>query len=453
MVYNHHCLMKRAAQGDYQCVMAVDVEGHVEPDRVRNALAVAMAAHPETMAGLRISLTRGRPYWRLPRSPEDSGPQAAAAAHRFTDLRTEPADQERLQRLIQKSLAEQWDYADGPSIRLDQYALASGSTRFCLRWPHFLTDADGAQQFLRDMGRFDQEQKACCEAANPASPPTYQDVRETIDPLAEYSTSQRIRLFRRALIMMREQQIGRVESLHAQRFPPASGHGLLNRHWNEEAIREMHALARSATPAGPGLYARHLIACVMRAIHRVYVERGVQTDAYVITMPFRVRLPERPGETAPVRPVRGNYLVPLTIYTPRELVHDPRSLGSEILRQYRRFLDERMDVLWCSVMWMLSHLRLSMYQSLSKLKLGNAPLASGFTYFGEIDPPIRSFGGSKVTNIWGTGVVATPPGWNAAFSRFGETLNLAMIYARPAVTDELAVQYAGYIESEMFRRT
>jgi hypothetical protein len=453
MVYNHHCLMKRAAQGDYQCVMAVDVDGHVEPDRVRNALAVAMAAHPETMAGLHISLTRGRPYWRLPRSPEDSAPQAAAAAHRFTDLRTEAVDHEHLQRLIQKSLAEQWDYAHGPSIRLDQYALASGSTRFCLRWPHFLTDADGAQQFLRDMGRFDSGTTPRGDAADLRSSQACPDARDDIDPLAEYSVAQRIRLFRRAMIMMREQQIGRVESLHAQRFPPASGHGLLHRHWNEQAVREMHALAKSATPAGPGLYARHLIACVMRAIHRVYVERGVQTDAYVITMPFRVRLPERSGEAAPGRPVHGNYLVPLTIYTPREMVRDPRSLGSEILRQYRRFLDERMDVLWCSVMWMLSHLRLSMYQSLLKRVLGGAPLASGFTYYGEIDPPIRSFGGSKVTNIWGTGVVATPPGWNAAFSRFGETLNLALTYARPGVTDELAGQYTDHIESEMFGRT
>jgi hypothetical protein len=451
MVLNHHCLMKRELQGDYQCLMAVDVEGHVEPQRIQQALALAMTAHPATIAGLRIGLMWGTPYWRLPASIENSAHRAAAMAHRFIDLRDDPDDADRLSQSIHASCAESWDYAAGPQIRLDQYALADGRTRFYLRWPHFLTDAEGAQQFLRDIAHFDKTDSRGCSFPAAPSPQASPADHEMIDPLAERSTTQRIGLFRRALAAMRESPGGRVNSLHPQRFPPAAGHRLLHRHWDDESVGRMHAIAKTAAPAGPGLYARFLVTCVIRALHRVYVQHGVDTDAYVITMPVRVTLPAQAGRASRSRPVPGNYLVPLTIYGRRELIKDTQALGNDILRQYRRFLDDRMDLLWCSVMWMLSHLRLSMYQSLLKLRLGYLPLASGFSYYGEIDPPIRYFGGAKVTNLWGTSLVATPPGWNPAFSRFGRGLNLSLTYACPAVSGELAGQYANYIEEEMFR--
>jgi len=452
MVYNHHCLMRRKSQGDYRCMMAVDVDGHVEPDRVRGALALAMAAHPATMAGLGVDLVWGRPYWRLPRPIDAAASQAAAAAHRFVDLSKQPDCPGCLERSVRTSLAASWDYAAGPQLRLDQYALADGRTRFCLRWPHFLTDAEGAQGFLYDLGRFDQ-----AASGEPFSSPSIDRAdaagREPIDVLAPYSTAQRIRLFRRALAAMREPPAGRLISLFPQRFPPATSHGLLHRCWDAASVSRLHAAAKSTTPAGPGLYARHLIACVIRGLHRIYVEHNVDTDAYAITLPVRVAPPVSSETTRSGRPVHGNYLVPLTISGRRDLITDMQALGEDILRQHRRFLDGRMDLHWCSVMWALSHLRLSMYQALLKLDLGYVPLAAGFSYYGEIDPPIRSLGGKNVTNVWGSSLVATPPGWNVAFSRFRDSLNLALTYACPAVAGEMAVRFLDYIEAEMFTAT
>jgi hypothetical protein len=102
-------------------------------------------------------------------------------------------------------------------------------------------------------------------------------------------------------------------------------------------------------------------------------------------------------------------------------------------------------------MWVLAHLRLSMYQAVLRSRSSDIPLASGFSYYREVDPPVSGFGGAKVTSIAGAALVATPPGWNAAFSRFGDDLSLLLTYASPAVPDDLARQYAEHIEEEMFQ--
>ncbi|MBN2561267.1 MAG: hypothetical protein JXQ75_10095 [Phycisphaerae bacterium] len=449
LVFSQHCLMRSKSQGGYLAFKFVDVEGDIAPERIREALAGAMLAHPVTMAPLKISIGMGKPYWRIPARPEEFAPHAAARAHSYDDLRNEKNALTRMQDLIHARCLHRWAVATGPSVRLDQYALPDNRTRFCLRWPHFLMDADGAQQFLAEISRFDRDNSPSTQLAPQRLPTDLRADDETIDVLAGRSTVQRFRLFCRGLAELRSQADPDVTLLHPRSYTAVAEHRLLHRCWNRESVQNMQSNARQLAPPGPARYTRFLAACTIRALHRIYTQCGVETDAYLISLPMRAITLDQEGRIRRDRPVCGNYLISTTLCGRKEHVHDKRALGDDIQRQFQVFLRSQADpVLW-AMMWMLSLSRASMYKLLLKLRLGFVPLASGYSCYGEIDRPLRVFGGAKVTNVWGAGLTTTPPGWNPVFSRFKDKLNLSLTYNCPAVSDELARRYVDCIEEEM----
>jgi hypothetical protein len=463
LIFNHHCLMRRKHQGQYLCLMMVDLQGPVEPDRIRAALAAAMRAHPVASADLRFTLASGRPYWRIPRLVEEAD-RRAAQAHWFCDLRACPQSDSRLEELIRQRSRERLDPRTGPQVRLDQYALADDRTRLCLRWLHYFMDAEGAQLFLREIGRLDRAAHPVerSSAQNCLAEPeghrehlgsplrSLPDDDRPVDALAQYSWRERLDLVRRGLASLPKHPDLRIKPLHRRVFPPAAEHRIVNCCWDRRQAQDMQDRARQVTPPGPGRYARHLAGCVIRAIHRIFVEQGVDTEAYLIPMPVRVNLPIPQADLSAARPFCGNYLVPLTLCGRRELIDDRRALGEDILRQYQAFVCGRSELTWSAIMWALSHLRLSMYQLLLEHRWDMPPLASGFSYYGEIELSLCTLVGAKVANMWGGGQVATPPGWNLTFSRFEGKLNLLLTYPRPAIPDYLARRYAEHIETEMF---
>jgi hypothetical protein len=449
LVFNHHCFMRHKAQGDYGCFMVLELDGHVDPDRVRQAMAGALLAHPVMAASLRVSVLYGRPYWTVPRLTEADARLAAGIAHRAVDLRNGEDSEGRLHAWMSDSLSAKWSHSYGPLLRLDQYTLPTGRTRFILRWPHFLTDAEGAQRFLAEVERLDRKGSSPGTDAEGPAPAAAIGVR-TVDPLRGYSWLARWWLAGRCFRQLRQPLGAEVKPLRTEIFPPVSDHRCLHRHWDSGRFRTIREKAKAATPPGPGLYARHLVAAAIRALDRVYAGEGVTTGAYVLAMPFRMPLGPEAGTGARSRPIHGNYLVPMSICGRRDLVADRAAMGEDILRQYTRFTEDHRDVTWCAMMWALGRLRLSMYQTLLRLQLGFVPLASGFSYYGETDPPLRRFLGARVLNLYGGGVVASPPGWNLVFSRFDEGLNLSVTYPRPAVSDALTERYIRWIEEEMF---
>ena len=451
LVFSHHHLMRRKLQGEYLALMMLDVEGHVEPDRVRNALTAAMTAHPTTLADICIPLLHGKPCWRIPARLDEAAGRAAGRAHTVDDLRDRADWAERLELLINERLAHRWSLTAGPPIRLDQYALPDGRTRFCLRWPHCLMDAEGAQLFLREIGRFDGH-AAGCNGRTEDIPPDLLHDHQTIDVLRGRSLRERVRLLRRALAAERVGDRMSIRSLQPRLHPPTSAHGLLHRCWLPEKVQRVRANAQADVPAGPALYTRYFAVCAIRALHRIYREHGVDTDAYVLTLPIRVTMPGAVSGEVFARPVCGNYLVAPILYGRRSQADDKHALGEELLLQFETFTKNRSDLSFWAMMWAASHLRVSTYQLLFDLRAGFVPLASGFSCYGEIERPVRSFAGAAVTNLWGAGLIATPPGWNLVFSRFQDRLNVSLTYNLPTVSADLARRYLDYIEAEVFAR-
>jgi hypothetical protein len=451
LYYAHHRMLERTVRIGNFAYMMMDAEGQAEPELIRDALAAAMAAHPVTMAPLRISLFSGHPYWRIPTPRDFAARLAVEQAYRYDDLRTVSDWQTRLEQLCLERYSSGGDLASGPQVRLEHYALPENRTRFRLSWPHLLMDAEGAQWFLLEIARHSQAlagtnlQEADKSApAVPTKPPTSAD-DQTMDVLAGRSFMERLRLFRQGFAHAGEHKGLTLRPIVPHHRVDVESFGLTHLRWNPTQVAAIQARAKSVTPPGPALYARYLAARVVRALHRIYGECGVTTDAYLITFPTRPSLPQ----AGAARPVPGNYLVSPVLCVRRESALDDFALGSEISRQLEIYRERHGDLTQWAMVWLASFLRASAYDWILRLPLGFESLTSGFSYYGEISPPVRSFGGTKIINFYGGGPLTSPPGWNPVFSRYEEELNLSLTWNRPAMPDELAHRYAQLIEEEV----
>jgi hypothetical protein len=451
LYYAHHRMLERTVRIGNFAYMMMDAEGYADPELVRDGLAAAMAAHPVAMAPLRISLWSGHPCWRIPDSREAASRRAAEQAYTCDDLRARCDWQERVEQLCLERYCAGGDLASRPQVRLEQYVLPDNRTRFRLSWPHLLMDAEGAQWFLMEIARQCQSlARTSVQRGDksfltvPAEPPTSAD-DQTMDVLAGRSFMERLRLFRRGFAHAGEHKGLTLRPIVPHCRVDVESFGLIHLRWNSAQVAAIQARAKSVTPPGPALYARYLAARVVRALHRIYGERGVTTDAYLITFPTRPSLPQ----AGVARPVPGNYLVSPVLCVRRESALDDLTLGNEISRQLEIYRDRQGDLTQWAMVWLASFLRASVYDWILRLPLGFESLTSGFSYYGEISPPLRSFGGTRIINFYGGGPLASPPGWNPVFSRYEERLNLSLTWNRPAMPDDLAHRYAQLIGEEV----
>ena len=449
----HHQVLQRSVRSGSIAFLMVDAEGHVAPDRVRQALASTVTQHPVCLAPLAISTLTGRPHWRVPRA----GPQAPLAlaerVYRFDDLSASPDWAPRFAEAWHTGFLPHWDLSAGPNIRLHHFSLPDDRTRFCLHWPHFLMDAEGAQLLLGRLHDKRSESKTgradgprdldggLQSRTAPDGPP--------LDVLTDVSLLRRLRLFRRGFGLNKDGRGLAARPLFDDAAQTVASYGEDHRNWQGEQVRRIQAQATSLTPAGPALYARYLAACTIRALHRVYQEAGVQTDAYLITLPLRVTLKNPDGTPLRRRPIPGNYLVSPIICGRRELVDDGRALAADILRQLEAYRRADGDLVQWTMVWAASYLRASWYPLLFKLRLGFETLSSGFSYVHAMEQQGAEIAGAPIADMWYGGPLATPPGWNPVFTRFRDRVNLSLTWNRPGVADDVARRYAELIEQEV----
>lgn len=435
-IFAHHRLLLRQRRGGNIAFMMVDLAGWIDPCVVRAALEAAMAAHPITVSPLRISPLRFRPYWQAPSSPPSAAKIAAERAYAYDDFRAADDGVARMERLCMQRYVPDWEIARGPQVRLEHYALPGERTRLCLRWPHFLMDAEGAQTFLSELEQRRESSIRPHESAADDRP---------VDVLAGKPRRQRWRLARSGLIESQPLAAAGPNTLHNE-LTRCDFYRVLNRSWQGQELDEIRDRAKAVTPAGPALYGRFLAAVVLRALDRLYREEGVHAHSLAITFPMRVQWPD----VAMVRPLTGNYVVSPTITIARETVADMAALGAEIQKQVQQFLARRGDAAQWALLEAASLVHAWFYPLIFRRFFTAATYSSGFSYYGEIESPLRRLAGADVLNIWGGGPTTTPPGWNPVFSRYGDRLNLSLTWTPPAITDEMAERYASAIEKGLF---
>jgi len=413
-------------------IIIMDAVGEVDLDRVRLGLRRAMEAHPITMARQIISFWRAWPYWKY-----DGIPLEPTFNHR--DL-SGAADWERAaDQMVQDHVASATDLSQPPLVSV-WHAKGPGSRhRFTFCWQHPMMDVEGAQYFISEINRLAGD--------TPAPPPSVLlDDKDQIDPLAEYGVWGRLKLVRESTNAVPPR--ASVEGLSiVDSLPNRPTEPLVPRFtrlfWPPDQVRKIQENARKIATPGPALYGRYAAACVLRAIYRIHAEHGRSLPFYGMTFPMRVGGIRK-------RPLAGNYLVSANLNVPAEVITDKRAVMGEVDRQVREFTERRVDLSGWAVLWLTSQLRTWQYRKLVDWVTRTQPYTTGYSFFGEIDPPLRQFVGTELTDFWAFGVVSIPPAWNPVFSRFKDRWSLVVCWPNSAFPEDVPVRYAKLIEEELF---
>lgn len=438
LFYAHHRSQQRRIGGGNVAFMMIDLAGHVSLRRMRDALTATLSAHPAATGVLTISIIRGHPYWRTARHAAEIE-RAAARAHEYFDLRNSPNADDDVERLCREQFNPYWNFDLGPPIRLEHYSLPVDRTRLCLRWPHAFMDAEGAQWLLSEIGR------GMVDSIGSTLPPDDQ----SIDPLAGMGIAQRIRLMRSAPQRPVKLSGQSAVLLAATAKSRVTQYRFLHCAWTPEDNARLTDLARRRTPPGPGIHARYLAAALVRALDRLYTINKISTDVYRLPIPIRAA---HAAAEVP-RPLPGNYLAAPAVSIPRTCVGDWALLGETIAAQLERYVKSKAGLADWAKLWLASQLRPWQFERALDLPLGLPDFSTGFSYYGEIDPPLRSFLGLPVTNLWGCAPMAIPPGLNPAFSRFADRLNFSLAWSEPHIDAAWPTMLADFVEREALDRT
>src|SRR5207249_3153817 len=141
---------------------------------------------------------------------------------------------------------------------------------------------------------------------------------------------------------------------------PASGGQwrFLHRCWSGAEYDALRRRADLACPKGPARFSRYLGVCVLRALHRLHGQRPLHTDAYLVTLPTRVR------GMAAARPLPGNFRVSTSLCAGREIVDDKPRLLEALAAQVAEFIERGGDRASWAMIWLMGKLRLWQYRML-----------------------------------------------------------------------------------------
>lgn len=434
LLFSDQSLRMQRKQGPNIPYMCMDIDGPLDPERMRRSVARATAASPTTLARLRFSRFNGRPLWRLPQDPMTAAQEALNDTYRSVDVCGSGIPYDEPTATTGGSPS---DLRDGPQICLTHYALAHGRSRLCIRWPHWLMDAAGAMAFLDVWATCYAECGDDAILAEPVVP----DARQW-QPLAGTGLRERWRTIRSQPKSKSKLRIGAP-------YDEASGtvreDRVLHRYWNETEMAQIRAAARNEMPAGPARITRYLAVCVIQALDQLFQENGWSGDAFRIALPMRMS-ENTPDHTA-LRLLFGNYLVSPIIVIDRRIAGDRTRLSEDLTQQLQAFQKARGPVAQWSLMSLAALLPFAVHRRIISSPMFATQFSSGFSFYGELHPPLRSVGGMRISNLWGGGPTTLPPGMNPVFSRFDQSLNLALTYAWPVVSDETAKQYLVHVEN------
>lgn len=422
----------------------LEVEGALSPQRLRDAAEHLFSRHPVTLARIATPLTRLRPCWELPADVPGAAARAAREAVVCDDLSEAPDAQAKFDELFAARYTKAWNLATGPQARFELYALPEKRSRLVLRWPHYFTDAEGSQLLLAELARAMEESSAAGAAAvrSPveARPP---------DLLAGVSFVDRMRLARRAATGQGQAGKSALGSVLLANDRAFEGFGVRRRLWKAQAFDRIRAQARAHAPLGSALHARHAAASVIRALYRLFEERGVAAREFRITFPVRVGAEPVSAGDVPARPFAGNFLAAAVLCVSRREASHRAAAAESIARQLDGFVAEKGDLAQWALLEKLALLHHMTYDYIFRWGIVNNRYSSGFSYFATHAQFPRRMAGLDVARAWFGGPITTPPAWNPVFSRIDNSLSMTLSYSRPAVSDALAERYVHLIEEEL----
>lgn len=405
--------------------MGFDVGGEVAADDLRARMLRVMDELPVLAGRLRFSPVFARPAWRV-----DKAAESIQGVYQFEDLSAAKDAVVAADAAMEAAASGSIDLATPPIVRL-HHIRTRAFDRVLLTWPHPLMDGQGGYEVLRRLSGVASGDGLSRVDATVAT----REIQMSL--IARLSRAIRGYRAQRAVsrILTKPPLTGPVDSSGRIRFA--------RRLDKPDTFAVVASAAKRLTPPGPGLYARHLAACTIRALRRLYEKHGWTTPNYAISFPMR------PGGLAASAQPLGNHLVAAALHVPHEIALDWSRLGDAIAGQVAAFSATGGDLDQWALLWASSLMRPGQYHAMMKSSVAMTPIISGYSYFQAEDAnPIGQFMNFPIArNVFG-GVVTIPPGWNPAFWRHGSRLTMTLAWPAGFIADELAVEFADLIESE-----
>lgn len=412
--------MRSNGQPGQSSLVVLKLRGEIDPDRLRQAVARLFAVHPTIGASARIGRLWRLPYWIAAGEPTELARRACC----FFDMRDRSDWPECGYAELERGYSAQVNPMESPHTRVDCLSGPDGETLVGIHFPHALMDAEGSRLLLDELNRMD-------ESPDSAMPAGILPDDAQIDPLEGASLAERWRLFHRTLMSHRRFERVRRSGLCRVRPNAQVGFGLRLLRLDQPVVEGIEARARAIGPGGLGVVARYTALCLIRALHALYVERGVDQRAYLVALPIGCR---SPGP----RPVPGNYLTGAVLGARRECVGDIRFLAADLASQIEEyFANETPRSTWaalevCGLFWSWP------YSKLVGSPLLAQPVASGYSFSRDPSPGLHRFVGADLECYWVCGPVTAPPGWNPVIRAFPHCWTIAMTWVRGYVADALA---------------
>jgi len=427
----HFLTLQRGASASMVCrfkaAMGFDVGGVVAPAELKTGLSRVLGEMPVLAGRLRFSPILARPQWTV-----DHALPAIEDIYKFEDVNDRPDAIVAADMAMEGAASGSIDLSRSPIIRL-HHIRTREFDRVLLVWPHPLMDGQGGYEVLRRVATGIEIDKL------PKSGKANDGVAAFSQMGIAERLSRAIRGYRAQRAVSRIQTqlpiTGPVDTAGRVRFARRLG--------QPNSFEIIAAAARRLAPSGPGLYARHLAACTIRALRRLYDNHGWTTPNYAISFPMRPS-----GLSAAAQPL-GNYLVAAALNVSHDVAFDWPRLGDEIAKQVSAFSTSGADLNQWALLGASSRMRPWQYYAVMKSSVAMTPLISGYSYFqAEGSNPIEQFAGRPIVRTLFGGVVTIPPGWNPAFWRHGSHLAMTLAWPVGFIADELATEFADLIESE-----
>lgn len=426
----HFLTLQRSAKDATVCrfkaTMGFDVAGEIASDDLRARMLDALGGMPVLAGRLRYSKVFARPAWEV-------GEPASIIedAYRFEDLTSASDPIAAAEASVERAASGAIDLSRPPILRL-HHLRTREFDRVVLAWPHPLMDGQGGYEVLRRIGGAKDAAGGQSIESAPTrrlpfeKPPGLRSVRAFRGFLAQRAVSR---------IQTKLPPLGKIDPAEQVRFARR-----LNDSGSFETIATM---AKRLTPGGPGLYARYLAACTIRALRRLYDNHGWHTPNYAISFPMR------PGGMSAVNQPLGNYLVAAALQVPHDVALDWPRLGEAIARQVTAFSTTGADKDQWELLGAAGMMRPGQYHAMMKSSVAMTPLISGYSYFqAEDDQPVEQFAGRPIVRTLFGGMATVPPAWNPVFWRHGPRITMTLAWPVGFIDDALAIEFADLIEQE-----
>jgi NRPS condensation-like uncharacterized protein len=315
-----------------------------------------------------------------------------------------------------------------------EFHLLQGPTTSILliRWLHPFCDARGADLILKYLCTQNPDERRLF-----GEPQTGSLVNEQLN---KYRWWEKI-----SLLMKAKRHIKTLDQLESiQPFNNDQSPQGLNYRVHRLTIEETHQIeAQARKYTGIMATSLYYFGCLIRALEKLNPESRGQ--AYCVPYAFNLR------KQKALTPITGNHVCALFAQVPRAIVNNRKQLFDYLKKQNVHAIREQLDYAFLPMMWAGSWLSLQKYGKILRHANGSGKERSSFWFsdIGRLDMPTDGFPGSKITGVFHSCQITTPPGLALLSCIYRGQLTLSYNFIEPVLHVRQANQLHRLMRAEL----